>query len=65
MTLGGTAPDDRLGSNQVLPAHGPPLRGSVARRMSTVATINLSATGSRNAPNADVVPYMTTISCIT
>lgn len=48
-------PDDRLGSSQVLPAQGPPFSGSVASRISTVATINLSATGSRNAPNAEVV----------
>lgn len=48
-------PDDRLGSSQVLPAQGPPLRGSEANRISTVATINLSATGSRNAPNAEIL----------
>lgn len=49
-------PEERTGSSQVLPAHTPAFIGSVASRMRTVATISLSATGSRNAPNGVEVP---------
>lgn len=46
----------RAGISQALPASGPAASGRLATSTSTAATISLSATGSRNAPNADVVP---------
>ena len=49
-------PEERTGSSHVLPAHTPALMGSVASRIRTVATISLSATGSRKAPNGVEVP---------
>jgi hypothetical protein len=41
------------GITHALPARGPAASGCVLSSTSTVATISLSATGSRNAPNAD------------
>lgn len=41
------------GSSHVFPESGPIARGAVHSSTSTVATMSLSATGSRNAPNAE------------
>ena len=45
-----------MGRSQALPAKGPARIGRVLRRISTVDTISLSATGSRKAPNAENDP---------
>lgn len=58
MLKGCCLPEDRVGRSQVLPAHGPALIGSVASRIKTVATISLSATGSKKAPKGVDVPCM-------
>ena len=50
------APEDSTGSSQVLPARGPDVSGCELSKMRTAATISLSATGSRKAPNAVVSP---------
>ena len=47
---GSGEPEVRVGTSHVLPANQPEGTGSVHSRMSTVATISLSATGSRKAP---------------
>lgn len=49
-------PDAIVGINQVLPANAPITNGFELKRMSTVETINLSATGSRKAPNGEWEP---------
>jgi hypothetical protein len=41
------------GITHALPARGPAANGCVHSSTSTAATISLSATGSKNAPNAD------------
>ena len=46
------APVLRNGKSQALPRKGPAARGWEERRMSTAATISLSATGSRKAPKS-------------
>ena len=51
------SPDASTGMSQVLPCQGPAGRACVLSRIRTVATMSLSATGSRKAPNADTVPY--------
>jgi hypothetical protein len=53
----GGIPHVETGISQVFPAHGPEGSGLVHNKIITVATISLSATGSRKAPNADVTPY--------
>ena len=46
-------PQASKGSTQVLPNRGLDGKGKVPSNISTVDTISLSATGSKNAPNAE------------
>jgi hypothetical protein len=45
----------RIGNSHVLPIKGPAGTAAVLKRIIAVATINLSATGSRKAPKAEVM----------
>ena len=49
-------PEERTGSSHAFPTKGPDARGCELSRMRTAATMSLSATGSRNAPNGVINP---------